>query len=204
MTLAIPLIDEHVGTFVLLLIVADLVLLALLLILMRQWALLRKSIFILKKGTDGQNMVELVAEHVEEVRDNSERVNELSRKHDYVLDVLAGTVQRVAVVRFDAFEDMGGKLSYAVAMLDDERNGVIFTSIYGRNENRTYAKAVASGRSAHTLSKEEEEALRRALRMKPEIARPRAGEGRRVFDVTVEEDLEEFASRQEEDGTWTI
>jgi Protein of unknown function (DUF4446) len=171
---------------------------------MRQWALLRKSIFILKKGTDGESMVELVAEHIEEVRDNSRQVQDLSHKYDYVLDVLAGTVQRVAVVRFDAFEDMGGKLSYAVAMLDDERNGVIYTSIYGRNENRVYAKAVAGGRSAHTMSREEEEALRRALRLKPEIARARPGDGRRIFDVTVEEDLEEFVSKQEEDGTWTI
>jgi hypothetical protein len=204
MNLAIALIDDHLGLLVTLLIVAEVVLLALVLVLMRQWALLRKSIFILKKGTDGQNMVEQVAEHIEEVRDNSDRVDDLSRKYDYVLDVLAGTVQRVAVVRFDAFEDMGGKLSYAVAMLDDERNGVIYTSIYGRNENRTYAKAVAGGRSAHTLSKEEDEALRRALRMKPEIVRPRPSEGRRVFDVTVEEDLEEYASQREEDGTWTI
>lgn len=201
---AFSLIDDHVGLFILLLIASILVLLALVLILMRQWALLRKSIFILKKGADGDSMVELVAEHIEEVRDNSRRVQDLSHKYDYVLDVLAGTVQRVAVVRFDAFEDMGGKLSYAVAMLDDERNGVIYTSIYGRNENRVYAKAVAGGRSAHTMSREEEEALRRALRLKPEIVRARPGDGRRIFDVTVEEDLEEFVSKQEEDGTWTI
>lgn len=204
MNSAVALIDDHLGTLVALLIIAVAVLLALVLVLMRQWSLLRRSVFILKKGADGKNVVELVAEHVEEVRDNTDRVNELSRKHDYVLDVLAGAVQRVAVVRFDAFEDMGGKLSYAVALLDDERNGVIFTSIYGRSENRTYAKAVAGGRSAHTLSREEDEALRRALRSKPEIARPRTREERRIFDVTVEEDLEEYASQRQEDGTWTI
>ena len=63
---------------------------------------------------------------------------------------------------------------------------------------------MAGGRSAHTMSREEEEALRRALRLKPEIEARAAGDGRRIFDVTVEEDLEEFASKQEEDGTWTI
>jgi hypothetical protein len=200
---AISIIEDNVGLIVLLLIISNLVFLGLVLVLMRQWALLRKSVFILKKGADGSSMVELVADHIEEVGENSRQVQDLSRKYDYVLDVLAGTVQRVAVVRFDAFDDMGGKLSYAVAMLDDERNGVIFTSIYGRNENRVYAKAVAGGRSAHTLSREEEEALRRALRIKPEIERARPAE-KRVFDVTVEEDLEEFVSKQEEDGTWTI
>ncbi len=201
---AISIIEDHQDLWILLLIVSNLVFLALMLVVMRQWALLRKSVFILKKGADGKNMVELVANHIEEVKDNSRQVQDLSRKYDYVLDVLAGAVQRVAVIRFDAFEDMGGKLSYAVAMLDDERNGVIYTSIYGRNENRVYAKAVADGRSAHTLSREEEEALRRALRIKPEIERARPKEDKRIFDVTVEEDLEEFVSTQEEDGTWTI
>ncbi len=173
MTLSVSLIEDHVGVFVLLLIAADVALFLLVLMLMRQWSLLRRSIHILKKGAEGQSMVDLVAEHLEEVRENTRQMHELSRKHDYVLDVLAGAVQRVAVVRFDAFEDMGGKLSYAVALLDDERNGVILTSIYGRSECRTYAKAVRNGHSSHTLSREEEEALRRAVRAKPPIARSR-------------------------------
>jgi hypothetical protein len=204
MDLAVALVEDHAGTFILLLIAAVAVLFAMVLMLMRQWSLLRRNIHILKKGADGQSMVDLVAEHIEEVRENTRQMHDLSRKHDYVLDVLAGTMQRVAVVRFDAFEDMGGKLSYAVALLDDERNGVILTSIYGRSECRTYAKAVKNGHSSHTLSREEDEALRRAVRAKPPIVRSRPGEGRKVFDVTQEEDLEEFVSQQEEDGTWTI
>jgi len=204
MLLALALLDEHAGIFILLLIAAVAVLFVLTLMLMRQWSLLRRNINILKRGAEGPSLVEMVAEHMEEVRENTRQMQELSRKHDYVLDVLAGAVQRVAVVRFDAFEDMGGKLSYAVALLDDERNGVILTSIYGRTECRTYAKAVRNGRSSHTLSREEDEALRRAIRAKPPIMRARPGEGRRVFDITEEEDLGEFASRQEEDGTWTM
>lgn len=72
-------------------------------------------------------------------------------------------VQRVGLVRFDAFEDMGGQLSFAVALLDAAGDGVVLSSINGRSETRVYAKQVERGSSRHNLSGEEEEAIRRAL-----------------------------------------
>lgn len=80
-----------------------------------------------------------------------------------IRDGLARTIQRVGIVRFDAFEDMGGRLSFAVALLDEEGSGVIFCSINGRNETRIYAKPVERGQSKINLSDEEVEAIRRAL-----------------------------------------
>ena len=77
--------------------------------------------------------------------------------------VVALAVQRVGIVRFDAFEDLGGMLSFAVAMLDKEGSGVVLSSINGRNETRIYAKPVEHGGSRINLSGEEEEAIRRAL-----------------------------------------
>ena len=78
-------------------------------------------------------------------------------------DAVARALQRVGVVRFDAFEDLGGMLSFAVAMLDQEGSGVVLSSINGRNETRIYAKPVEHGGSRINLSGEEEEAIRRAL-----------------------------------------
>jgi hypothetical protein len=78
-------------------------------------------------------------------------------------DAVARAVQRVGIVRFDAFEDLGGMLSFAVAMLDQEGSGVVLSSINGRNETRIYAKPVEHGGSRIDLSGEEEEAIRRAL-----------------------------------------
>ena len=78
-------------------------------------------------------------------------------------DAVARAVQRVGIVRFDAFEDLGGMLSFAVAMLDKEGSGVVLSSINGRNETRIYAKPVEHGGSRINLSGEEEEAIRRAL-----------------------------------------
>ncbi|MFA5890699.1 MAG: DUF4446 family protein [Actinomycetota bacterium] len=74
------------------------------------------------------------------------------------------SIQRVGLVRFDAFEDMGGRLSFAVALLDADGDGVVMSSINGRNETRIYAKPVEQGVSRINLSTEEEDAIRRALR----------------------------------------
>jgi hypothetical protein len=68
-------------------------------------------------------------------------------------------LRHLSVVRYDAFGDMGGHLSWSAAMLDDNGNGFVLTSIHGRSESRTYAKNVAEWSSDQTLSPEEEEAI---------------------------------------------
>lgn len=78
------------------------------------------------------------------------------------LQIEAG-VRRVGLLRYDAFEDVGGRLSFSCAMLDEHGNGVVLTSINGRQETRVYAKPVTGGESPYNLSHEEEEAIRQAL-----------------------------------------
>jgi hypothetical protein len=68
-------------------------------------------------------------------------------------------LRHLAVVRYDAFGDMGGHLSWSLALLDDAGNGVVLTSIHGRSEARTYAKNVSGWTSEQQLSPEEEEAV---------------------------------------------
>ena len=74
----------------------------------------------------------------------------------------AQAMRHVAVVRYDAFTDTGGQLSWSMALLDDSGSGVVLTSIQGRNESRTYAKNVASWASETQLSPEEEHAISHA------------------------------------------
>jgi hypothetical protein len=76
---------------------------------------------------------------------------------------LTGAVQRVALIRYDAFEDVGGRLSFSCALLDARGDGVVMTSISGRQDTRVYAKPVFQGTSDHNLSEEEVEAIREAL-----------------------------------------
>ena len=81
--------------------------------------------------------------------------------------LIEGAVRHVGLVRYDAFEDVGGRLSFSCALLDDHANGVVVTSINGRQDTRVYAKPVTGGKSGYNLSIEEEEVIRQAL------ARPR-------------------------------
>jgi hypothetical protein len=76
---------------------------------------------------------------------------------------LADALRHVAVVRYDAFGDMGGRMSFTAAMLDDSGDGLVITSINGRSESRAYAKGVKQGTSDQSLSPEETEAIALAL-----------------------------------------
>ena len=73
-----------------------------------------------------------------------------------------GTLRHVAVVRYDAFDDMGGHLSWSLALLDDEGDGVVLTSIHGRSDARGYAKNIAGWTCDQQLSPEEDEAIAHA------------------------------------------
>ncbi len=72
---------------------------------------------------------------------------------------VASSLRHLAVVRYDAFGDMGGHLSWSMALLDDSGDGVVLTSIHGRSDSRTYAKNIAGWSANQQLSPEEDEAV---------------------------------------------
>lgn len=72
---------------------------------------------------------------------------------------IGSSLRHVAVVRYDAFGDMGGRLSFSAALLDDSGAGVVLSSIHARGESRTYAKGLVDGTSDVTLTPEEQQAL---------------------------------------------
>jgi hypothetical protein len=72
----------------------------------------------------------------------------------------AEALRHLAVVRYDAFGDMGGHLSWSLALVDDGGDGVVLTSIHGRNDARTYAKNITDWTCSQQLSPEEEEAVK--------------------------------------------
>ncbi|MCE1178124.1 DUF4446 family protein [Actinomycetota bacterium] len=74
-------------------------------------------------------------------------------------DEIAQALRHVAVVRYDAFGDMGGRLSFSAAIIDDSGDGIVISSIHARGESRTYAKGVVAGASDATLTPEEQQAL---------------------------------------------
>jgi hypothetical protein len=70
-----------------------------------------------------------------------------------------GALRHLGIVRYDAFGDVGGRLSWSVALLDDRGDGVVLTAIHGRSEARSYAKSIAAWTCDQPLSPEEQEAV---------------------------------------------
>jgi hypothetical protein len=108
-----------------------------------------------------------VVAHVSKLRREidafASRVEELDAHTGDVARRLEGAITHSAVVRYDAYNEMSGRQSSSVALLDDHRNGVILSSILHREQARLYAKGVTGGESELGLSPEEQQALDTAL-----------------------------------------
>ena len=115
-------------------------------------------------GVDGANLERLIIGCVDDAKAVSEENQEIKRNIEDIRALLQQTITKVAVVRFRAFEDMGSDLSYAVAMLDSDNNGVIMSSIFGREDSRSYVKPITAGKSSYPMTDEEEDALKQAMR----------------------------------------
>jgi hypothetical protein len=77
------------------------------------------------------------------------------------------SLQHIGLVRFNPFEDTGSDQSFAIALLDDARDGIVISSLHGRSNTRVFAKPVTGGDSAHALSDEESQAIRIAIEGSP-------------------------------------
>jgi hypothetical protein len=116
-----------------------------------------------RKIADDRQAVFLLTKHDQDLSRMKVAARQLAGQQRRQAEQMSASVQRVGLVRFVAFEDMGGHLSFSAALLDGNGNGLVITSINGRQDTRCYAKPVESWTSRHNLSEEEEEAIRLAL-----------------------------------------
>jgi hypothetical protein len=110
-----------------------------------------------------ERMEALIEKHAKAIQRLEKAVHQLALGEKKLGELAENAVRHVGIVRFDAFEDMGGRLSFSAAFLDGQGNGVVITSISGRQDSRCYAKQIRQAGSAHHLSDEERQAIRNAL-----------------------------------------
>ena len=146
------------------LLVLLLVLLAVLwlVVLQRRVSELRRRYAALLTGASGEDLGELLTLYGEQLRLTASSAEQLTTSADRMEIKLRRSLQRLGLVRFNAFEGLGGEQSFAVALLDDEGGGVVLSSLQGRGESRLYAKPVEKWDSTYNLSVEEKEAIGRA------------------------------------------
>jgi len=121
----------------------------------------------LLQGRDGaESFVDVVAGEIRAVDVLRHEVADLRALVDRAQVDVASALRHVAVVRYDAFNDMGGRMSFSAALLDDSGDGMVITSIHGRTESRTYLKSILRT-DGENLSPEEKDALAEAARELP-------------------------------------
>lgn len=109
------------------------------------------------------DVVDVLLDRISGIDASIKTVEDLAHIIQATRDDVAHTLRHVSVVRYDAFRDLSGRLSYSAALLDDTGDGIIFTSLRYRNETQYLAKGVTAGQ-AEALSPEEEQAVKYALK----------------------------------------
>jgi hypothetical protein len=130
-------------------------------------------------GGKERDVLEVLADQSALLHALEQHVAALDVRADELRERLRRDLSRVAVVRYDAFEDMGGALSFSAALLDERGDGMVISAINGRSETRAYAKQVVGGDSEHSLSAEEFDAIDAAMSERPAGAPPPSRRRRR-------------------------
>ncbi len=93
----------------------------------------------------------------------SEKQEEISSEMEKMKKEAQKSLDRVGVVRFNPFKEIGSDQSFSIAVLDGRKDGFVLTSHYGRDSNRVYAKPIKQGESKYPLSQEEKKAIAKAI-----------------------------------------
>lgn len=123
---------------------------------------LRKHYALLRGDGEERDILQALVRSTKEVDSVERRIDEVAAAQQELAALGKFGLQKFALVRYDAFEDMGGQMSFSAAMLDDHGDGIVITSINGRTETRTYAKSIYARGSEHNLSDEEREVIEAA------------------------------------------
>lgn len=115
-------------------------------------------------GRKANDLEEILKGIVKELEEFGNFRSEMEKYLESVEKRVRRSAQYVGVVRFNPFQDAGGDQSFSIAIMDERKNGLIISSLYGRENSRIYAKPLENASSRYQLSKEELEAITEALK----------------------------------------
>ena len=114
-------------------------------------------------GENGVNIERKLAVEVKEIREATASLDDLFARQEIIQKTQRNTFQKIGPAKYNAFENIGNDLSFALTLLDGNNNGICLSSIYGRNESRVFSKPIYHGRASVALSQEEQDSLNEAL-----------------------------------------
>ncbi len=116
------------------------------------------SIFSKTNKTKPENIKDILAE-LKSLEGNFEKI---SKELEELKKESRFWVQKIGIIRFNPFSEVGGDQSFSIALLDANNSGVVISSLYSRQENRIYGKPIKNGKSEYQLSEEENQAIEKA------------------------------------------
>lgn len=139
------------------------ILFILLLVNMGKTRKIRKKYEAFMQGKNAESLEDTLVTRIQQVEDlmESEKKNRETIKQ--ISDSLKNTFQKIGMVKYDAFHEMGGKLSFSLALLDQKNDGFIINAMHSREGCYTYIKEIVNGNSIIVLAEEEKEALEIAM-----------------------------------------
>ena len=143
--------------------ILQIVLIVLLIILNSRYRHLQKSYNVFMKGRNGKNLEKSILKKFRELDEILELVRENEDKIKKISENMERHYQKAGIVKYDAFHEMGGNLSFVLTMLDKNDNGWIFNAMHSREGCYTYIKEVVKGEAYIELSGEEQECLEKAI-----------------------------------------
>lgn len=157
---------EIAGIILLACVALILVLLIMFIVISVRLSKLRKQYMRMMNGTSSENVEQLIGDMQESINTQKAESQVTSAELVSIRKTMAKMKSNVAIHRYNAFNDRGSDLSFSIALLDDEQDGIVMTGIHSREQMYVYAKPVEKGSSSYTLSPEEKEAITRTLRSK--------------------------------------
>lgn len=119
----------------------------------------KKYLSFMNRLGNGNNLDEMLKKYLEDVKEIKKDNSEIKAYYTKLDSDIASCIQKVGLVRYNAFRDVGSDLSFAIALLDREDNGVVLNGLYGSESSNIYAKPIKNGKSSYQLSDEEKYAL---------------------------------------------
>jgi hypothetical protein len=112
------------------------------------------------------------------ILNQNKKINALAERADYIEEAVFSlseeqklAVQKIGVLRYNSLADSGGNLSFSIALLDAKNNGVVISSMHGRENNRVYAKPILEGKSEFSLTDEEVKAINSSKLFKQQLTK---------------------------------
>lgn len=157
----------NTGTFLIIILVINILLLLLYILSNVKLKKLRKSYsdFMAKLGK-GENIDEVMRQYVQKVEKIEEENKEIEKYCETLKNKVEGCIFKIGLIRYNAFKDTGSNLSFAVAMLNENNDGIVLNGIYSRDSSNIYCKTVKNGTSEYAISEEEKEAIEKAVNYK--------------------------------------